>query len=50
LNTNTERTITEFIFVPNSIQDGVFVLELQMSAFKNDACPSRPVIYRKESK
>lgn len=50
LNTNTKRTITEFIFVPNSIKDGVFVLELQMSAFKNDACPSRPVIYRKESK
>ena len=50
LNTNTKRTITEFIFVPNSIEDGVFVLELQMSAFKNDACPSRPIIYRKESK
>lgn len=45
---NTLRTITEFIFVPSHVEDGSFVLELQMSAFKNDACPSRPLLYKRE--
>ena len=43
--TNMKRTITEFIYVPNNILDGSFILELQMSSFRNDACPSRPVLY-----
>jgi len=43
--TNMKRTITEFIYVPNNILDGLFILELQMSSFRNDACPSRPVLY-----
>ncbi|MEJ6589404.1 MAG: cyclase family protein [Crocinitomicaceae bacterium] len=47
-NPNTIRTITEFIFVPTEVEDGHYVLELQMSSFKNDACPSRPVLYRRE--
>jgi kynurenine formamidase len=43
--TNMKRTITEFIYVPNNILDGLYILELQMSSFRNDACPSRPVLY-----
>jgi len=43
--TNMKRTITEFIYVPNNILDGLFILELQMSSLRNDACPSRPVLY-----
>jgi len=38
-------TITEFIFVPNEVEDGRYLLEIQMAPFENDATPSRPVLY-----
>lgn len=40
------RTITEFIFVNDTILDGAYILELQVAPFENDAAPSRPVLYR----
>lgn len=39
-------TITEFIFVENAIEDGTFLLNLQVAPFENDASPSRPVLYQ----
>jgi len=39
------RTITEMIFVPESVQDGEYLLELQVPNFINDAAPSRPLLY-----
>ena len=39
-------TITEFIFVANSIPDGTYFVNLQMAPFVNDASPSRPVLYK----
>ena len=44
------RTITELIFVPDTIEDGEYILELQLAPFENDASPSRPVLYKKLSK
>ena len=41
-------TITEFIFVNNSIGDGTYFLNLQIAPFENDASPSRPVLYKTE--
>lgn len=41
-----EATITEFIFVPNTIKDGFFLLNLQVAPFENDASPSRPVLFK----
>ena len=38
-------TITEFIFVPNDLEDGTYILNLQMAPIENDASPSRPVLY-----
>ena len=38
-------TITEFVYVKNTIKDGPYVLNLQVAPFKNDASPSRPVLY-----
>lgn len=38
-------TITEFVFVPNSVEDGTYFLNLQVAPFENDASPSRPVLY-----
>jgi arylformamidase len=41
----TSCTITELIFVPNSIRDGHFLLNLQTAPFDLDASPSRPIIF-----
>lgn len=38
-------TITELVFAENSIPDGLYLLELQVAHFVNDAAPSRPVLY-----
>lgn len=38
-------TITEFIYVPDQIKDGDYLLNLQFAAFENDASPSRPVVF-----
>jgi kynurenine formamidase len=38
-------TITEMIFVPDEIQDGNYVLNLQIASFENDASPSKPILY-----
>ena len=39
------QTITEMIFVPEKVQDGKYLLNLQIAAFVSDAAPSRPVLY-----
>jgi kynurenine formamidase len=39
------RTITELIFVPDIVADGLYLLEMQLAPFENDAAPSRPVVY-----
>lgn len=41
-----QRTITELIFVSDEIADGVYLMDLQVAPFENDAAPSRPVLYR----
>lgn len=42
-------TITEFIYVPNKVNDGPYLLELQTAAIVNDATFSRPLIYALET-
>jgi kynurenine formamidase len=44
-NPRREATITELIFVPDQMSDGLFLLNLQVAPFENDASPSRPVVY-----
>ncbi len=39
------NTITELIFVPDEIADGIYLLNLQIAAFQADAAPSRPVLF-----
>ena len=39
-------TITELIFVDNSVFDGAYLLNLQIASFENDASPSKPVLYQ----
>lgn len=43
-----DATITELIFVPNNVDDGSYLLDIQMAPFENDASPSRPVLYKLE--
>ena len=45
-NTQTQRTITELIYIPDSVPDGIYLLNLQIASFENDASPSKPVLYR----
>lgn len=40
------KTITEMIYVPDEIKDGYYLLNLQIAAFKSDASPSRPLLYK----
>lgn len=41
-----DATITEMIFVPDEIDDGSYLLNLQMASFENDASPSKPILYK----
>jgi len=41
-----KATITEFIYVKNSIEDGTYFLNLQLANIENDASPSRPILYK----
>lgn len=43
-----DATITELIFVPDSVPDGSYLLNLQIASFENDASPSKPVLYHCE--
>jgi hypothetical protein len=37
--------VTELAWVPDSVPDGLYLLDLQVPAFASDAAPSRPVLY-----
>lgn len=41
-----DATITEFIYVNDSISDGLYFLNLMIAPFENDASPSKPVLYK----
>ena len=40
-----DKTISEMIFVPDRIEDGFYLLNLQVPAFFTDAAPSRPILF-----
>lgn len=44
--TRINSTITEMIYVPNDVEDGRYVLNLQIAPFAADASPSRPLLFR----
>lgn len=41
-----DATITEFIYVPNEVEDGEYLLNLMIAPFENDATPSKPILYK----
>ncbi|RXG31575.1 cyclase family protein [Leeuwenhoekiella palythoae] len=44
-----DATITEMIYVPHTVKDGSYILNLQIASFENDAAPSKPILYTLES-
>ena len=45
-NIRTDCTMTEMIYVPNEIRDGLYLLNIQTLAMDLDVSPSRIVIYK----
>ena len=45
-DTRIHSTITEMIYVPNEIEDGEYLLNLQIAPFESDCAPSRPILLR----
>jgi len=43
--TRSQALVTELAYVPDSVPDGLYLLDLQVPAFGSDAAPSRPVLY-----
>ena len=44
--TRHNSTITELIYVPNDVEDGNYLLNLQIAPFASDASPSRPILFK----
>ena len=44
-NVRKNCTISELIYVPNGIKNGLFLLNLQTASFEIDVSPSKPVLY-----
>lgn len=44
--TRPHATITELVYVPSDIPDGLYLLNLQIASFELDASPSKPVLYK----
>ena len=44
-----DATITEMIYVPHIVEDGSYLLNLQIASFENDATPSKPILYKIKS-
>jgi len=43
-----DATITEMVYVPDFVEDELYLLNLQIASFENDASPSKPILYKIE--
>lgn len=41
-----DMTITELVYIPDSINDGHYFLNLQIASLKTDASPSKPLLFK----
>ena len=44
-NPQTDKTITELVYVPEEIRDGLYLVNIQIAAFDLDASPSNVVLF-----
>ncbi len=48
-NTRMQATITEMIYVPSEVKDGLYFVDLNIISLVSDASPSKPVLYKIEA-
>lgn len=46
LQTDVTKTITEMIYVDNDIEDGLYLLNIQIGSYELDASPSKPLLFK----
>jgi len=39
-----DATITELIYLDDTIENGLYLLDIQIASFQSDASPSRPLL------
>ncbi len=44
-NPRMDATITELIYVPDFVQDGLYLLNIQIASLQTDASPSKPLLF-----
>lgn len=44
-NPRMDATISEMIYVPENIEDGIYLLNIQIASLETDASPSKPILY-----
>jgi len=44
-NLKSTKTITELVYIPNQIEDGLYLMNLMLPNMHLDAVPSRPILY-----
>lgn len=45
INTQLGKTITELVFIPDAIKDGIYFLDLQITSLESDASPSKLMLH-----
>jgi kynurenine formamidase len=45
-NPRLHATITEMVFVPDEVEDGLYLLNIQVASLQTDASPSKPLLFR----
>lgn len=45
-NPRYDASITELIYVPDTVEDGIYFLNLQIASFELDAAPAKPVLFK----
>ena len=45
-NPRKNCSVTELAYIPDEVTDGLYLLNLQVAPFENDAAPSRPIVFR----
>ena len=44
-NPRMDATITEMVYVPDHVADGLYLVNIQIASFETDASPSKPTLY-----
>ncbi len=46
ISQDSKSTITELVYIPEAVVDGLYLINLQVSPLEMDAAPSRPLLYK----